>query len=77
MVQRMDEEGMERYRMDLEIQVAIGRNARLVIGGAFNTSVGMNAERPRVCGMYGLGRTNDAGRDLIEWCEQQFSNEEW
>ena len=45
----IDEAGMERYRRDLESQVAIGRNARLVIGGDFNASVGMNAGRPGVC----------------------------
>ena len=34
----MGEERMERYRKDLESQVAMGRNgnARLVIGGGFN-----------------------------------------
>ena len=40
----MDEEGMERYRRDLKSQVAIRRNARLVIEGDFNASVGMNAK---------------------------------
>ena len=38
--------------------------------GIFNASVGMNAEPPGVCGKLGLGRVNDAGRDLIKWCEQ-------
>ena len=23
-----------------------------------------------VCGKYGLGRGNEAGRDLVEWCEE-------
>ena len=67
---KMDEEGMDRYRRDLESQVAIRKNLRFVIEGDFNASMGMNAERPGVCGNLGLGRTNDAGRDLIEWCEQ-------
>ena len=31
----LDEEGMEWYRRNMESQVAIGRNARLVIGGDF------------------------------------------
>lgn len=37
-------------------------------------SAGVNAERPCVCGNYGLGRMNDACwkglDDLIERCEQ-------
>ena len=61
---------MERYSKYLESQFAIGRNARLVIRGDFNASVRMNAERTEVCGKFGLGRTNENGRDLIEWCEQ-------
>ena len=67
---RLDEESMGRYRRDLESQVAIGMNVRLVIGCEFNTSVGVNAKRASVCGKYGLGRMLDAGRDLIEWCKQ-------
>ena len=50
----MDEEEMERYRKDLESQVAIGRNARLVIGGDFNASAGMNAWHLWVCGRFGM-----------------------
>ena len=38
----MNEGGMERYRRDLESQVAIGRTTRLVIRGNFNDSVGVN-----------------------------------
>ena len=65
-----DEEGFERYRRELESQVAIGGSERLVIGGDFNANVGMNEQRAGVCGKYGIGRMNEAGRDLIEWCEQ-------
>lgn len=64
-----DEQGMERCRRDMESQVAMNGNERLVIGGDFNASVGRNAERRGVCGKYGLGIMNEAGRDLIEWCE--------
>jgi hypothetical protein len=66
----MDEEGMERYKRELESQVAIGGKERLVIGGDFNASVGKNVNRVGVCGKYGIGRMNEAGRDLVEWCEQ-------
>ena len=60
---------MKRCRRDLESQVSKGRNARLVIGGYFNAIVGINKERPGMCRKFGLGRTYDAKRNLIEWCE--------
>ena len=61
---------MERCRRDLESQVGIGGRVRLVIGGDFNTNVGKYNEHEGVCGRYGLGRANEAGRDLIKWCEE-------
>ena len=65
-----DEEGMREYRRALEIQIALGGRERLVIGGDFNANVGRRNERRGVCGMYGVGRMNEAGRDLIDWCEE-------
>ena len=65
-----DEEGMREYRRALEIQVAMGGRERLVIGGDFNANVGRRNERQGVCGKYGVGRMNEAGRDLIDWCEE-------
>ena len=65
-----DEECMERYKREVESQVAIGGNERLVIGGDFNASVGINEGRMAVYGKFGIGRMNEAVRDLIEWCEQ-------
>ena len=50
----IDEEGMERYRVNLESRVAIGKNARLVIGGDFSASARVNAKRPGVYGKFGL-----------------------
>ena len=50
----MVKKGMERYRGDLESQVSIGKNARVVIGGDFNASVRVTAKRPGVCGNYEL-----------------------
>ena len=55
---------------DLESQVSIGERERMVIGGDFNATVGKGKEREEVCGRYGLGRPNEAGRDLIEWYEE-------
>ena len=31
--------------------------------------MGRGSARNGVCGDFGVGRMNDAGRDLIEWCE--------
>ena len=57
-----------RYREELE-DMLITLNL-LVIGGDFNSSVGDTRERSRdtVAGKFGLGKTNTAGVDLIEWC---------
>ena len=66
-----DDTGMRDYRRELEIQVAMGGQERLLIGGDFNANVGKRYERQGVCGKYGVGRVNEAGRDLIDWCEEQ------
>ena len=64
-----DEVGLERCRKDLESQLSMCRNERLLIGGDWNANVGRGSARNGVCGEFGVGRMNDAGRDLIEWCE--------
>ena len=46
------------------------REQRIVIGEDFNASIGRGGERRGVCGKYGLGRGNEAGRDLVDWCEK-------
>ena len=66
-----DEESMREYRRALEIQVAVSGRERLVIGGDFNANVGRGNARQGVCGKYGVGSMNEAGRDLIDWCEEQ------
>ena len=63
---RMDEQSMKRYKRNLKSLLAITRHARLVIEGDFYARLRVNAERPGVCGKYGWGRMNDAGRDFIE-----------
>ena len=65
-----DERGMSEYRNDLENQLAMSGRERLIIGGDFNANVGRGNERRGVCGKYGVGRMNEAGRDLIDWCEE-------
>ena len=69
-VWRTNEDSMSMYRRELERQVASGGNERLVIGGDFNSNVGRMNEREGVCGKFGVGRMNEAGRDLIDWCEE-------
>ena len=64
-----DEVCLERCRRDLESQLSMCRNERLLIGGDWKANVGRGSARNGVCGEYGVGRMNDAGRDLIEWCE--------
>ena len=66
-----DDEGMTDYRSALESQIAMSGRERLVIGGDFNANVGRGNARVGVCGKYGVGRMNEAGRDLIDWCEEQ------
>ena len=65
-----DEQGLERCRRDVESQIGMCRNERLVIGGDWNANVGRGNEREGVCGKFGIGRMNEAGRDLINWCEE-------
>ena len=61
--------GLERCRRDLESQLSMCRNERLLIGGDWNANVGRGSARNGVCGEFGVGNMNDADRDLIEWCE--------
>ena len=65
-----DVEGMNEYRSALENQVAMSGRERLLIGGDFNANVGRGNARRGVCGKYGVGRMNEAGRDLMDWCEE-------
>jgi len=64
---------IERYRQELEEKLQrTRRDDIIIIGGDHNSSVG-----PRegenwqlgVCGNYGLGTTNEAGKDLLNWCQ--------
>ena len=65
-----NEDSMNEYRRDIEIQMALEGRERLVIGGDFNSNVGRGYERSGVCGRFGVGRVNEAGADLIDWCEE-------
>ena len=66
-----DEGGIEKFRRDMERQIAMGRNLRLVMErGDFNASVGSGGGRRGVCRRYVVGRGNEPGRDLVEWCKE-------
>ena len=66
-------EGVERYREELEQELAeSGEGEIVVIGGDHNAQVGREGEVDRVKGKYGLTTpTNEAGENLIEWCQEQ------
>ena len=61
-----DDVGLERCRRDMESQIGMCRNERLLIGNDWNMNVGRGSARNRVCSDFGVGRINDAGRDIIE-----------
>ena len=42
----------------------------LVIGGDFNAHVGGGEDRRGVCGKFGLRESNEQGRNLLDWCEE-------
>ena len=65
-----DGNGMERCRRDMERQITIGNKEKIVIGEDFNASIGRGGLRRGVSGKNGLGRGNEAGRDLVDWCEE-------
>ena len=65
-----DEEGMQGYRKAMENQLALTRKEKIIIGGDFNANVGKNEARRRVSGKYGTGNSSEAGKDLLEWCEE-------
>ena len=66
-------EDIEEYRWELEEQLRLA-NAKewLIIGGDHNSTVGKreheNYERG-TCGVFGLGKTNEAGKELLRWCQ--------
>ena len=68
-----DPEVFKEYREELSSQLQT-RKARhiLVIGGDFNATVGdiQVREADEAAGQFGLGKTNRAGRDLIDWCHE-------
>jgi exonuclease III len=66
-------EGIEQYRHEVEQQVAFSPPRELmVIGGDHNAQIGKGSQRDGIAGRFGLNtRTNEAGEDLLNWCESQ------
>ena len=54
----------------LECQVVMNGSERLVILGNFIANVGRGEGRSGVTGKCGVGRVNEAGRDLLDRCEE-------
>ena len=58
---------LEECRKAMEDQKAMGGGKKIMIGGNFDASVGEGRGRQGVYGKEGIGRMNDAGRDLMDW----------
>ena len=64
-------EEIEEYRHQVENQVSIsGTDEMLIIGGDHNAHVGGDSERAQVAGRWGVRYTSEAGRNLLNWCEE-------
>jgi hypothetical protein len=65
-------EALEEYRHGIENQIAFSNSKEiLIIGGDHNAHVGGNCERNNTSGKYGLRHSNEAGEDLLNWCDIQ------
>ncbi|XP_075264195.1 uncharacterized protein LOC142356111 [Convolutriloba macropyga] len=55
-----------------ELQAMLHWKGKIIVGGDFNSSVGNTEKRgvSNVAGAFGLGTTNTAGVDLINWCNE-------
>ena len=42
----------------------------VIVGGDYNAHVGSDEEKQGVCGKFGLRTSNEKGRQLIQWCEE-------
>ena len=61
---------IEQYRVQVEEQINRSDNRQiLIIGGDHNAHVGKDDCQPGTTGRFGLRASNDAGRDLINWCQ--------
>ena len=42
-----------------------------IVGGDYNAHVGSDEESAGICGRFGLRSSNEKGRELVQWCEEQ------
>lgn len=47
-----------------------GKKDVLLIGGDFNAHIGGDEQTPEVCGKFGLRSSNEKGRELIRFCQE-------
>ena len=60
------------YRQELSGMVLKSRKTSLIVGGDFNLCVGRyGGERDAVASALGIGGCNEAGKDLLSWCQEQ------
>ena len=68
---RANREKVEEYRFELETHLSSSnREEKLIIGEDHNSHIGANTNRPGVNGRYGMRTSNTAGKDLLNWCEE-------
>ena len=61
---------IEQAKEDLKLLTKwANSNEVLIIGGDFNAHIGAGEDRPGICGRFGLRLSNNQGRDLLDWCE--------
>ena len=46
----------------------VGTTYNVNVGTTYNANVFQGEGRRRVSGKYGVGRANEASRDLLDWC---------
>ena len=78
---------VELEQAKAEVKELAGKARRedvLVIGGDFNAHVGGGEDRRGVCGKFGLRESNEQGRVLLDWCQENdlthinsFFNHKW
>ena len=47
-----------------------GKKDIMLIGGDFNAHIGADEQTPEVCGKFGLRTSNEKGRELIRFCQE-------
>ena len=64
-------EECEAAKEDLKIHISQAtRNNTLIVGGDFNAHIGAGEERAGTCGVFGIRGSNEQGRLLLEWLDQ-------